>query len=267
MESFTALNEDTADVVEVDIPQAHLCWFTAKSPQSQVVNEDCCGVFILDGGDVVMAVADGMGGHRGGDKASRTAIESIEEALKKRDSEEAGAIRDGILKGFELAHERIREWGIGAGTTLSVAHISSSTVRFYHVGDSVGLLLGGRGSLKYKTLEHSAAGFGIEAGLIEGDQAHQSEDHHLLLNVVGGENLRIEMSNEFQMSDQDLVLLMSDGFSDNAILDDIGEHIVKGHLKVKLMHLKDTAYQNMAKGEVRPAKPDDLTLIILRRKK
>jgi protein phosphatase len=109
---------------------------------------------------VLVAVADGMGGHAGGALASRTAVETLAQFYI---DPAVGLPFDLLaLQKVERAHERIqglareRPQLKGMGTTLTVALIAGRSVVVFHVGDSRCYLFRG-GELKPLTSDHTLA--------------------------------------------------------------------------------------------------------------
>lgn len=259
----TLLNVDDSGVQCLDFKLGQVSFATFKSPNRETSNEDSLAILPISDSTLVLAVADGVGGHKGGAKASRLAIESLVKSISDPAVTPTFSLKDAIVSGLELGHQKICEMGVGAGSTILVAEIVGRMLRFYSVGDSVGLQLGGRGSLKYKTLEHSALGFAVEAGLVSEDKADSSDvSNHLILNCLGGDSLRIELSQELELASQDVVVLSSDGLTDNVSQETFMQTLAKGTLEEKAKNLVDAAQENMTKGQLRPAKPDDLSLIL-----
>jgi serine/threonine protein phosphatase PrpC len=74
-----------------------------------------------------LAIADGLGGHAGGERASRLAIETlqkhVQQALALPQDVQTDSIRGAILNGIEAANGAVRELGCGAATTLALVDI------------------------------------------------------------------------------------------------------------------------------------------------
>jgi len=121
-------------------------------PHSDGPNEDAVTLIPVDERNGVLALADGFGGQPGGDQASRLALASMRDAVAVEGGQD---LRAGILNGFEAANGAVLGLGIGAGTTMIAVEIADRTARIYHVGDSVALIVGQRGRLKYQTIPHS----------------------------------------------------------------------------------------------------------------
>ncbi len=227
------------------------------------LNQDALLAFQISPKKIVLAISDGMGGHAKGELASAIILNSLMETLlaQKKESEIDYSLREAILASIELSHAKIKETKTGAGATVVIAEVSEGTVRFYNVGDSLGAVYGGRGRLKYKTLEHSVAGHGVEAGLLKEREARNHVEGHLLLNVVGLEDIRIDVSSEISIHPLDQILLCSDGLSASVYPQDIEEILGSGRLDKRLSRLRERALKNQS---AKPELADDLTAILFR---
>ena len=239
--------------------------FSARSPSKQTPNEDAAGVFDFGERGTVLAVADGLGGSPAGQSASQLAIESLKSALESGLRED-NLLRTAILNGLEQANQAVLTLGIGAATTLAVVEIQDNTVRSYHIGDSMILVVGQRGKRKLETTSHSPVGFAVESGLLDEQEAMFHEDRHLVSNVVGVEAMKIEIGPPVPLAEFDTLLLASDGLTDNLHLDEIVERIRKGPVSAAARRLVDDATARMTRPEDgSPSKPDDMTFILYRR--
>jgi serine/threonine protein phosphatase PrpC len=242
------------------------------APEKTTPNEDNAAVIPLGENQAVLLVADGLGGHAAGELASRMAIEQMEKALHDRAEEsetplDAEQLRLAIITGIERANNAILELGNGAATTLCVAEIQGDTVRVYHIGDSAIMLVGQRGKIKFQTLAHSPIGYAVEAGLMNEKDAIHHEERHLISNVLGSAEMRIEMGPSRKMAYRDTLLLTSDGLLDNLLTDEIVARCRKGPLPKSVEQLMGDAFKRMERGPngTKPSKPDDLTVVAFRR--
>lgn len=235
---------------------------TRPSPNRDGPNEDSCAVFTTGSG-LVLACADGMGGHRGGAEASRLAIEAIAESLAGGG---ADGLRTAILNGFELANRRILDEGIGSGTTLAVAEITGGTVRSYHVGDSMVLVTGQRGRVRFQALPHSPVGYAVESGLLSEEEALVHAESHIVSNIVGSEEMRVDVGPPVKLNLRDTVLVASDGLGDNITRTDIVDTVRAGPLGRAMTSLQATCAERMSGTGPAPGKPDDLTILLYRQK-
>lgn len=240
--------------------------FSERCPGKESANEDGAAVLRVDPSAVVLAVADGMGGGAAGEVASALSLQALAEALAAPGSIAAdGSLRPAILNGMELANQRVLDLGVGAATTLAVLEIQNRTARPYHVGDSLILIVSNRGKIKWQNVAHSPVGYGVEAGLLDAFEAMQHEDRHLVSNMVGATDMRIEIGAPIELAQRDSLLVASDGLSDNLHTEEIVERIRKGPLAGAANELARAATQRMFdRDSDLPSKPDDLTFVLYR---
>lgn len=175
-------------------------------------NEDC---FVADAGQGLAMVADGMGGHAGGEIASGIARDVICNAVKQ-----GGALVDAVL----AAHRAIQQASIdgvgrrGMGTTVVAAHFTGYRYRLAWVGDSRAYLWDG-GRLLQLTRDHSYVESLLASAAITLDEARHHPQRNLITQAlgVGDEPLTVdEVSGE--LAQGEILLLCSDGLNDE--LDD-----------------------------------------------
>ena len=238
--------------------------YTRRSPIMETVNEDAALVVSVDPDRVVLAVADGLGGQAAGERASRAALEAVAEAVLVA-AERGGELRNGVLDGLESADRAIRQFGIGAGTTICVATIEDRMLRTFHVGDAAALVTGQRGRLKHATVSHSPVGYLQEAGVIDEDEAIHHAERHLVSNAVGLGDMKIEVGPVLQLAARDTVVLASDGLWDNLRVDEVAEAVRTGPVAAAAGRLAERTARRMAGAEAdQPAKPDDVVLLVWR---
>ena len=239
--------------------------FSERSPEKETDNEDAALVYKYSKSQTILAVADGAGGLPSGKQASQLAIRSLHDALVEIDSESETLLRSAIITGIDRGNRAIRDLGVGAGTTMTVVAIESGLIRAFHVGDSGALVTGSRGKLKFQTIAHSPTGYAVASGMMEDDEALQHKDRYYVSNLLGTEDVRIEIGMSVNLATQDTVIIASDGLTDNLTTDEIVETIRKGALSDAAKKLHTTAQermQNTASGI--PSKPDDLTFVLYR---
>ena len=241
-----------------------LCVFTAPPPGQNGGNQDGAALVELGPGRGVLAVADGLGGQPAGDKAARLALESLVDSVLETNAR-GGTLRHAILDGFERGSQRVQGLGVGAATTLVVVEVDAGRLRSYHVGDSMILAVGQRGRRKLQTVSHSPVGYAVEAGVIDESEALHHDELHLISNMVGAADMRIEVGSPRTLSPRDTVLLASDGVLDNVHLEEIVELVRRGPLDVAAQKLVDQCRERMrGTDEAAPSKPDDTTFITYR---
>lgn len=251
---------------------AQVALYSRRSPERQTVNQDSAAVVELPGGIGVLMVADGVGGMQSGHHASAVAVESLSAAIQRYQGEktpgEKSQLRSLILDGFEAANHQLCDMGANSATTLAVVEISEDRVRPYHVGDSMILLCGQRGKLHWQSISHSPVGYAVESGLMDEEDAMSHPDRHIVSNIVGCSEMRIEIGPPLTMGPRDTLLLCSDGLSDNLSTDEIIEIIRCGDLVAAVQKLVDVATVRMqapSSQTSHPSKPDDLTIVAYRR--
>ena len=165
-------------------------------------------------------------------------------------------------------NREINELGTGAATTLCVAEILNDKIRTYHVGDTGAFLFGQRGKFKLQTVAHSPVGYAVEAGLIEEEEAMHHELRHVIFNVIGSDEMRIEVGPSRTMAARDTLVLSSDGLLDNLWNEEIVRRLRKGLLISGVQSMADEASARMRAepGSELPSKPDDLTIVAFRRR-
>jgi serine/threonine protein phosphatase PrpC len=172
-----------------------------------------------DGKSLVVALADGMGGHHGGEIASNTAVESFLSAFLSESPERKLILRlyAGLIRANdELASlVRARSELDGMGTTLLAAVFAPSGVSWLSVGDSLLLRIRGR-DVRRVNDDHSMAPLLDDAarnGTLTKEQANSHKDRNSLRSAVMGSPIELIDVNESPMAFRrgDVWLLASDG--------------------------------------------------------
>ncbi len=238
--------------------------FSARSPSKQTSNEDAAAVVPAANRGAILAVADGLGGQRSGAQAAELAVRAVAGCVTA--AEGIAGLRVAILDGFERANQSINDLGVGAATTLAAVEIDDSMIRPYHVGDSTILVTGQRGRIELLTVSHSPVSYAVEAGLLDEHEAIHHEDRHIVSNIVGSPEMRIEVGRSLTLKPRDTLLIGSDGLFDNLHVAEVVEVIRKGRLSVVAAALADACRRRMQEPEPdHPSHPDDLTFLIYRR--
>ena len=239
--------------------------FSARGPDKDGANEDAAAVVEVGEDLAVLLVADGLGGQPAGQTASEAALKAMIASIGEADPSEL-SLRGAILDGFERANTAVQALGVGAGTTLVACEIAGETARPYHVGDSSILVVGQRGRVKLQTVAHSPVGYAVEAGMLDESEALHHDDRHLVSNVIGDANMRIEIGSPLELAQRDTVLLATDGLLDNVRAEEIVETTRCGPLAEAARSLAQHGLQRMLEpSEGHPSKPDDLTYLLYRR--
>lgn len=256
------LEQDMTAPAVFEFCGGRLAVFSAVCPGRNGPNEDGALHVQLDPQHGVLAVADGAGGTAAGARASATALKCLQARLEGTD---VGNLREALLTGFDDANRSVKELGVGAATTLALVRLRDGTARSYHVGDSLVLVFGQRGKRKLETISHSPVGYAVEAGLLDEQEALHHDERHLVSNLVGQPDMRVEISGALKLAPRDTVLVASDGLSDNLHVDELVELARKGPLDRVAERLAAMALDRMrTPRETLPSKPDDLTFLLYR---
>jgi serine/threonine protein phosphatase PrpC len=258
-------DEDMAGPVLLPVAGGIAAVFSARGPGTTGANEDAAGVFAAGADGAVLAVADGLGGQPGGAAASRIAMDCLEQAIARAAGAES-PVRAAILDGLEQANAKVMELGIGAATTFAALETHADRLRAYHVGDSSILVVGQRGKIKLQTIAHSPVGYAVESGLMDEQEALHHDDRHLISNMVGAEDMRIEVGSYLALGPRDTALVATDGLFDNLGLREVVECVRTKPLEQVALLVADLCGRRMRRpAEGRPSKPDDLTFVLYRR--
>ena len=254
---------ETEEVFEMAAGAAAI--YSTKAPEKTTPNEDAAALLPLNREAALLVVADGLGGESAGEQASSLAVKMLREATR-RSARDGELFRTAILDAIETANTRIQDLGVGAGTTLAVVEVQGATIRPYHAGDSMILVAGQRGKIKLQTVSHSPVGYALEAGVLDEDEAIHHEERHIVSNVLGSPEMRIELGAPMDLAARDTLVLASDGLFDNLHVDEIVEIVRKGSLGDAVRVLAATADGRMrSPKEGEPSKSDDLTILAFRR--
>ena len=255
---------DLSQVEQYSFVNGKVVVFTARSPIKETVNEDVLALIPVSAHAGVFVIADGLGGLPAGEAASRVAVESLRKSLN-RITEDDVSLREAILNGIEQANSNILAMGNGCATTLAVVELQAGTMRSYHVGDSLIMLVGQRGRLKFQSVAHSPVGYAVEAGMLNETEAVHHEHRNVVSNVIGAPDMRIDIGPAIKLAPKDTLLLASDGLPDNLYVDEIISRIKAGPVKEageNLVHDCRGRMQSSSQGF--PSHPDDLSLILYR---
>jgi PPM family protein phosphatase len=172
----------------------------------------------------LFVVADGMGGHAGGEIASSLAILNIRNYHDKHMSEIlAGSVNhpdrriaDCLADAINHASEKIYERGLeepvlkGMGTTATAIKIVDHIAYCAHVGDSRFYLIR-CGYIYQISTDHSLVGEQIRAGLLTKEEAERHHLKNVITRSVGYQENEDVDTYTLPLEDQDMLLLCSDG--------------------------------------------------------
>lgn len=165
------------------------------------------------------AVADGMGGHLAGERASRLAVEALHELVGSATQEETVPPGPELLrKAFIGANQRILEDAAahperrGMGTTLTALLLAGDDYWIGHVGDSRALLIRD-GEIEQVTRDHSVVANQVRNGEISVEEARSHPLRHVLDRCLGLEpDPQVDVEHG-AVHDGDVFILASDGLT------------------------------------------------------
>jgi len=190
-------------------------------------NEDAFGVYR----DLSLyIVADGLGGHAGGEIASRLAVEAIRDRISLT-SERGGKIEDDLIEAIKGANTSINILAkeqslLGMGTTVVVARIEGDRAIIAHVGDSRAYLIRGM-TITQVTRDHTIVEEYVRIGLLSSQDARYHPYRHILSRALGTSgDVEIDVA-EIRLEPGDTIILCTDGLTnmltDKDILNTVAE--------------------------------------------
>jgi protein phosphatase len=156
------------------------------------------------------AVADGMGGHRGGEVASNLALETVQELFERG----SGTLAEQVEQANRAVFERSQQDRSvsGMGTTLTAALIDDGRVHIAHVGDSRAYLFRA-GELSLLTEDHTLVHRMVMEGEISEEEA-ETHPHRSILTRALGVDAAVQVDeSDVEVGDGDRILLCSDGLT------------------------------------------------------
>jgi PPM family protein phosphatase len=162
----------------------------------------------------VFVLADGMGGARAGEVASRLAIEAFEQGLP-----DAGTPEERLAVVVQRANREIFQASRaepdyqGMGTTLTAVMLDAESVALAHVGDSRAYRLRG-GELTRLTQDHSLVEELLRDGKLTEDEAFEHPQRSIITRALGQEPIVDVDTFSYPVRAGDVILLCSDGLTD-----------------------------------------------------
>ena len=186
-------------------------------------NEDSVTVIKNSSGEILLAVADGMGGHRGGEIASSIAISHIGKRFAEISSlgnkEDAiNWIKDVVSEANVQIYKYTNEnpESAGMGTTLVLAVLTNQFLLFGNIGDSSGYVFKNERIHKITT-DHTLVNLLVKSGELTEEEAKDHHRKNVLMRALGA-TTKVEMDIFDVERDVDGIMLCSDGLTN--MLDD-----------------------------------------------
>ncbi len=205
-------------------------------------NEDSLTIVNKYNTEFILAIADGMGGHKAGEIASNIAITHIEESLNNKSTigtkEEAIEWLREIVKEINkniFAYAKEHPESKGLGTTLVIAIKTEDYILYGNIGDSSGYVIK-NGKLTKVTKDHTYVGMLLGTGKITEEDAKNHPAKNLLTRALGA-NDPVEIDIFDVDTSIDGIFLCSDGLT-NMITDEQIEKVLNSNLQIEETVLK-----------------------------
>ena len=189
-------------------------------------NEDSVIVVKNARDEYLMAVADGMGGHRGGEIASSIVISHIGKRFTEISSvgnkeDAVNFIKDIVSESNMLINKYTNEHpeSTGMGTTLVLALITPNFLLFGNLGDSSGFVIKDKKLTKI-TVDHTLVNLLVRSGELTPEEAKDHPRKNVLMKALGAQTA-VEMDIFDVEKDVDGILLCSDGLTNMLEYDQI----------------------------------------------
>jgi len=205
-----------------------------RNEDSYLVNEDL-GLFV---------VADGMGGHSGGEFASRFAVSTVEEVIQSMNmdpeatvisgvNEDGSKFGDRLRYAIEVASQKIYDQALfdpelkGMGTTIAALLVDGSKACVANVGDSRVYLIR-NGTIRQVTEDHSLVSEQIRAGKLSERDAKNHKLKNIITRSVGyQEDVQADLF-YLDLQPGDHLIMCSDGLT-NMVEDSFIEETVRNN--------------------------------------
>ena len=213
-------------------------------------NEDRTAIFERDGA-ILLIVADGLGGHDGGEVASQGFVDAMSDSFAKASDEQLKKAASFLTLSINFAHHSIHRRAINQGfevaspkTTCVVCLIHKGIATWAHSGDSRLYLINHR-KIDFITDDHVS------------NRSGRSGNNPINRCVGGLENPRPEIGESHEMREGDTLLLASDGAWASFEADDLSEYVDPEHPSLGI----DNLLQELENRNKAPS--DNLSIVLL----
>jgi PPM family protein phosphatase len=164
----------------------------------------------------LFVIADGMGGHKGGQVASGLAVDVVRTAFLETEVDDP---REVLIQSFQHAHQAIMDASHnseeleGMGTTCCAAILKDGRLTFGNIGDSRLYLLR-YGQARLLTEDHTLVNGLLKSGLLTPEEARAHDRRNVLTAALGAESSKIAgdfAESPMPMQTGDTLLMCSDG--------------------------------------------------------
>jgi PPM family protein phosphatase len=225
--------------------------FCGKSDKGMVrkSNEDYLAYERIRDDEYLFVVADGMGGHRAGDVASRLGTQHFVRQYRKL-RKKKNTIMDSMNRSLEKANDVILARASsdprkrGMGTTFSAVAISNFNAHIVHVGDSRIYLIRDD-EMTQLTTDHTFVGKMVEEGRITEDEARDHPQKNILYMSLGARKaFEPEVKTQIELREGDIFIMCSDGLNNMVSDGTIKEYVLSYSVKDAVEQLIKLANDN-----------------------
>lgn len=209
----------------------------------------------------VLMVADGLGGHEGGEIASQLTVDTVAQALVDT-AEQDLPVSERIMRAVDMAHEVICKYHGARGrtrhmaSTLTAVHVGYGVVTIAQVGDSRAYRFSD-GKLTLLTEDQTVVHMMQKKGMLTPEEAQNHPHRNIILQALGQDKSVLPELQTLPFSHNDCLLLCSDGLSSYVTHERIEEIMASGEDEhVRCRHLVEAA--NGAGGA------DNVTVLLAR---
>ena len=222
-------------------------------------NQDAYGFAqIEEWQQTIAVVCDGMGGPKGGDVASKLAVDTFLASVQKnlRHDMSAEQIREVASFAASLANSAIRDMAAqheecyGMGTTLVSAITYDEGVVISNVGDSRAYLVSQQGGIHRISKDHSLVETLVERGEITEDEARIHPKRNYITRALGAEATLNCDGYIVPLAQGDFILLCTDGLVSTVTDQEMCHEILQGEMDSCLQRLMEISKRNGAADNV-----------------
>ncbi|MGE3536096.1 MAG: PP2C family serine/threonine-protein phosphatase [Candidatus Tectimicrobiota bacterium] len=165
----------------------------------------------------MLIVADGLGGHEGGEIASQLAVDTVAQTLLDA-VEQGGSIAEHLAHAVDVAHEAICKYHGAKGrtrhmaSTLTAVHVGPGGLTIAQVGDSRAYRLS-QGKLTLLTEDQTVVHMMQKKGMLSPEEAQNHPHRNIILQALGQDKSVLPELQTLPLQHGDCLLLCSDGLS------------------------------------------------------
>lgn len=201
-------------------------------------NEDSVTIVKNKAGEILMAVADGMGGHKAGEVASSIAISHLGKRFSEISSvgnkqDAINWLKDTVNEVNALIFKYTNEHpeSVGMGTTLVTTLLTNEFILIGNIGDSSGFVIK-NGKLHKITQDHTLVNLLVKSGELTEEEAVHHPKKNVLMKALGANEI-VELDIFDVDTNLEGVLMCSDGLTNMLTVEQIEKVIIDEELEIE----------------------------------